>query len=349
MSLFTDEYALEVFNDLEKRYSRINVSTLRDILKGKKKAEQQTMQYSIDYHMAPALEEIKAAFWDFNCVILTAFRSGKTLADNLAENEKLKNDMKMEGLKYRPVKGCYRQADWEVPVEEHSFFVCNIDNSQPSLFFTIAYRLARKYKQDCFLFARGGLNEHAFLIATNADGRKQFKGDIKDAGRFYEHVPDVGDWTACHNNERFAFQSKEITLYSSGVDGLQYGEGYIFDMKGYDPDIIIVLRRFDEEDLCDLCLGYSGEAPLSLHVFRKSDQTKEYIRTVLVSSLNKALKQRCKKISILCTASIDGSYLVGARVVNDTVVDWIAKHRKEIRWVVLHDTYGNYAKINVRT
>jgi len=350
MTLFSEEHAHEVFKELEDRYNRINISTLQDLLSGKRKAEKKTKQFSVKEYSAPELAEVKAAFWDYNCVILTAFRSGRSLYDNLQENEKLKSKMRVEGLKFRPVKGCYRQADWEVPVEEHSFFLCNIDGIPSNDFFVTAYKLSRDAQQDSFLYARGGLNEYAYLIATNEKARNSspFKGsDIKDAGRFYEHVPDVGDWTACQGDDRFAFQSREMVLIESGHNKLSYGLGNIFDINGYHPNGIIVIRHSDEEDIEKACKEYSGKIPLFCHVLINRNQTEEYIHKIVIRYLNLALNNHCKRICLFCTASINDSYLDGAKVVHKTVISWIIKYGKKIKRVILHDTYGNYAKFDL--
>lgn len=344
----SDNRLSEIFSDLESRYRRLNVSTLKDILHGKKKASQRDTKFTIENYISPKLDEVKAAFWDYNCAIFTAFRSGKTLEENEERNECLKSDMKAHKLRYRPVKGCYRQADWNVPVEEYSFFVSNVDNLPLKDFFSITYRLSEKYGQDSFLFARGGLNEHAYLVATNDDGRLSFNGDIKDAGQFYGHVPDVGDWTACNGDDRFAFQSKVLVLFDSKNKQIKFSEGNIFDTNSFQTDGIIIINRSDENDIKEQIKKYSGSIPLIHHSFYGKNQSSDNISKTLASCLFQARKNKCKRICLLCSASINDSFLEGARLVSYTVSAWMAKYGKKMDWIAIHDTYGNYAKFELR-
>ena len=43
-----------------------------------------------------------------------------------------------------------------------------------------------------------------------------------------------------------------------------------------------------------------------------------------------------------CSASINGSYEDGARVVIETVKEWASRNIKKVEWIVLVDIYGKF-------
>lgn len=332
----------KVFSTLSDRYNRISVSTINGLLKGKIVAKQSRVDISLDKNTSPNIDEAEAAFLKYTCVIFTAFRGGYTLDENVARNQCLKLDMEELGLTYRPVTGCYREADWEYANIEYCYFVYDIEGKDNLGFFQKTYSLSSKYEQDSFLYKRAGINRTAFLVATNDNGRREFRGDIRFAGQLFLHVPDVEAWTDCSDG-RFAFQLKGMILTSTGQKNLKLGEGNLFDVCSYDADALVVIQRSEQSEISSACKGFSL-VPLYRHVFVKEQQRPEAVREELIRLLNKAKAERHKVIGVYCSAIIDGSYVEGARVALETIRTWLSKNEKRIRSVVIVDTYGDYAK-----
>ena len=239
-----------VYEQLTARYDRISMSTIKSVLKGMMKVKAAKVDFLRDKYVQPCLEEAEDAFKKFNCAIFTAFRGGFTLTENLARNARLKADMDYLGMTYRPVNGCYREADWEYPCIEYCYFVYNAKKSESQSFFENAFMLSAKYDQDCFLYKRAGINRTAFLVATTEAGRSDLRANIKFAGQLYMDVPDVNAWTDCSDG-RFAFQLKGMILIDTPDMNIKLGEGSVFDVDGYSPDGIAVLRTQEEIDMSD--------------------------------------------------------------------------------------------------
>jgi len=334
----------EVYEELTARYDRISVSTIKSVLLGKLKVKSAKVGFSADPHSTPRLEEAEDAFKRYNCAIFTAFRGGYTLEQNLERNAQLKGDMEQLGMSFRPVNGCYREADWEYPCVEYCYFVYNEDKTQSQLFFENAYRLSAKYDQDSFLYKRAGINRTAFLVATTDAGRNDLHGDIKFAGQLYLDVPDVEAWTDCSDG-RFAFQLKGMVMIGTNNKKIKIGEGNIFDVEGYNPDGILVLRKDSQKDLADACKAYDGSLPLVQHVFSKESYSPEYVHDVIFSCMKKLRDQKCKRIGFHCSITIEGSTIRGAAVALDTIKLWAKRYDKKFEWIVIVDTYGDYSKV----
>jgi len=333
-----------IYEELTARYNRISVSTIKSVLKGKLKVKTGKVGFTADKTSSPRLEEAEDAFKKYNCAIFTAFRGGYTLEQNLERNACLKADMERLGMSFRPVNGCYREADWEYPCVEYCYFVYNEDKSQSQQFFENAYRLSAKYDQDSFLYKRAGINRTAFLVATTEAGRNDLHGDIKFAGQLYLDVPDVEAWTDCSDG-RFAFQLKGMVMIGTDNKKVKIGEGDIFDVEGYNPDGILVLYKKSQQDLAVACKAYDGASPLVQHVFSKDSYSPEYVHEVIFRCMKKLRDQKCKRIGFHCSISIDDSAIRGAAVALDTLQQWAERYEKKFEWIVVVDTYGNYNKV----
>ncbi|MDO4190526.1 MAG: hypothetical protein Q4D14_02400 [Bacteroidales bacterium] len=333
-----------IYEELTARYDRISISTIKGVLKGIINVKSGNAEFRTDKTVAPRLEEAEDAFKKYNCAIFTAFRGGYTLEENLERNAQLKADMEQRGMAFRPVNGCYREAEWEYPCVEYCFFVYNADKSKNKAFFEHAYQLSAKYDQDSFLYKRAGINRTAFLVATTDAGRKDLKGDIKFAGQLYLDVPDVEAWTDCSDG-RFAFQLKGMVLIGTGNKKVKIGEGNVLDIDGYQPDGILVLCRDSQQDLVDACHAYEGSVPFVQHIFSKDSYTPEYIHDVIFRSLKKLRDQKCKQIGIHCSVAVNGSATEGAAAAYDAIKLWAKRYDKKFEWIVLADTYGEYGKL----
>ena len=234
-----------IYEELTARYNPISTSTIKSVLKGKLKVKSGKATFGTDTDSTPSMGEAEDAFKKYNCAIFTAFRGGYTLPENIERNAHLKADMEAYGMKFRPVDGCYREADWEYPCKEYCFFVYDADRNQSRQFFENVYLLSAKYDQDSFLYKRAGINRTAFLVATTEAGRKDLHGNIKFAGQLYTDVLDVDAWTACSDG-RIAFQLKGMILIATGNKKIEIGEDSIFDVGGYHPDGLVLLYHGNE-------------------------------------------------------------------------------------------------------
>lgn len=334
----------KIYEELTARYDRISVSTIKSVLKGKLKVKTGNAGFNPDKTSSPRLEEAEDAFKKYNCAIFTAFRGGYTLEQNKERNACLKADMERLGMTFRPVNGCYREADWEYPCVEYCYFVYNEDYNQSQQFFENAYRLSAKYDQDSFLYKRSGINRIAFLVATTEAGRKDLHGDIKFAGQLYIDVPDVEAWTDCSDG-RFAFQLKGMVLIGTGNKKVKIGEGNIFDVNGYSPDGIVMLYNESQQDLASACKAFDGCVPLVQHVFSKDSYSKEYVHEVIFRCMKKLRDKKCKRIGVHCSVMVNGSATEGAGVAYDTIKLWAERYGKRFEWIVIVDTYGDYSKV----
>lgn len=339
----------KIYEELTARYDRISVSTIKSALKGKLKVKTGKVGFAADKTSSPRLEEAEDAFKKYNSAIFTAFRGGYTLEQNLERNASLKADMESLGMSFRPVNGCYREADWEYPCVEYCYFVYNENKTQSQQFFENAYRLSAKYDQDSFLYKRAGINRTAFLVATTDAGRYDLHGDIKFAGQLYLDVPDVEAWTDCSDG-RFAFQLKGMVMIDINNKMIKIGEGNIFDVEGYNADGLVIICQNEQKDLKKSCNKYDGAVPLIKRYFLKENQTKEDIEEKVLSSLNTLISKIARKknlrIGFHCSASINGSSTEAAKVVIETVKKWADRKRIKncLGSIVLVDMYGDYGR-----
>lgn len=333
-----------IYESLTTRYKGISVSTIKSVLKGKLKVKTGQVDFQTDKTTSPRLEEAEDAFKKYDCAIFTAFRGGYTLEENLARNAKLKVDMEALGMMFRPVNGCYREADWEYPCVEYCYFVYSDSQQDAFVFFEQVYQLSAKYDQDSFLYKRAGINRTAFLVATTEAGRNDLLGDIKFAGQLHLNVPDVEAWTDCSDG-RFAFQLKGMVLINTDDPKLKIGEGDVFDIEGYSPDGIAVLRMEKEHYLKEVCKNFSGGVPLETHVFAKDDYSETYIHDVVYACLKKLCDKKCKQIGFLCSVCINGSRANGAAYVYQTLKQWMTRNAKKVKRIVVVDPYGDYGRV----
>ena len=346
-----------IFNDLTQRIQHIGIA-LRNQRIG---AVQPLDCYNLTRTDTPSIGEAEDAFKNWNCAILTAFRGSKDLPPeenfkrNEKRNEELKTKLLEQKLKFRSVNGCYREANWEKPNVEICFFVTNIEEEGNQLstedhifsFFTKIYRLAEYYEQDCFLFTFPGVNRVAFLVATNDDWRNSFRSEIKFAGPLFTHVPDIGDWTDCSDG-RISFRLKGmIQKGGTGNKKIKIGEGDLFDIESYSPDGLLVVRveTKDDNDLKNACHNYKGDVPFVERYFMKENQTEAEVHEKIIRALKVLKDKKCKRIGFHCSASIDGSYLKGAKVAYETIQQWAKRNDKKFDLIVINDIYGDYSKV----
>lgn len=342
--MISQQHIEQVYADLSARCQRLRMAALRNLLKGTLKPGQMAIAAT-----APAdddaltLERAERAFKQHTCVVLTAFRGGYTLDENIARNQLLKADLQQYGFKFNGVTGCYREADWEYPCEEYCYFVTDEGQLDAMQFFARLYRLSEKYQQDSFLYKRGGISRTAFLVASTDAGRADLKRDIRYAGQLFIHVPDVDAWTECRDG-RFAFQLRGMILTGTQDKKIRLGEGDLFDTDSYGATGLVVLRNAADEDLGHACKNHSGEKmPLAQHTFKK-DPSPERLHDIIYRLLKQLRDQRCKIIGFLCNVAVDGSTAEGARHAYDAIRSWTHRYNRHLDQIVIVDTYGDYAK-----
>lgn len=333
-----------VYEELTARYDRISISTIKSVLRGIMNVSAKKVDFRKDKTLSPSLDEAEDAFKKFNCAIFTAFRGGYTLEENLYRNSLLKKDMDSMGMTFRPVNGCYREADWEYPCIEYCYFVYNAKKSESQSFFENAFMLSAKYDQDCFLYKRAGINRTAFLVATTEAGRNDLRANIKFAGQLYMDVPDVNAWTDCSDG-RFAFQLKGTILIDTQDENIKLGEGSVFDVDGYSPDGIAVLRTKEETDMSDSVKVIDTTIPVVQHVFSKDNYSEEYIQNVVFHLLKQLRDQKCKCIGIHSSVKIAGSRDRGVMATYAALRKWAARYKKNFNQLVIVDTYGDFGKV----
>lgn len=345
----------DIYDKLLRRYEDISIA-----LRGTKRVRFEIKEkYDISHTGSPSVGETEFAFYKWDCAILTAFRNVKGLSkeENLARNknrnEELKGRLIHNSLLFRSVPGRYREEHWEEYVEEMCFFVTNTDESGsavPSIdsskvFFCKIYSLAKDYEQDSFLFTLPGANRIAFLVASNDAAKKEFRGDFRFAGPLFTHVDDIGAWTECSDG-KISFRLKGMILRGGlGNKQIQIGEGDLFDVKSYNPDGIIVIRKNRQTDLKRLCQGYTGVVPLIEHVLPPGSLSIICLKREILQALTTLCDQKCQCISIHCSASVYGSYLKGAEVFLNTIREWARENKKRFKEIILVDIYGEYSKI----
>ena len=345
----SDQELHKIYDELICRIQHIGIALSRQ----KPKMIHIDDRYDLARTDTPSVGEAEDAFMRWNCAILTAFRRQEGLTPeenyerNIKRNEKLKVMIAEQNLKFRGVRGCYREVNWEKADEEICFFVTNTETKRIREFFCKIYRLAEHFEQDCFLFTFPGQNRVAFLVATNDDGRLYFRNNIKFAGPLFTHVPDIGDWTDCSDG-RISFRLKGmIQKGGTGNKKITIGEGDIFDIgtDEYSPSGLAIIYEKGLEDLRAMCKAYDGNIPLVKRYFAKEAPTADDIRSKVQESLNELLERKCKKIGFHCSVALDGSYVEGAKVVYDTIKVWAKRNDKKLEHIIIVDIYGDYSKV----
>lgn len=347
----TEQNLNRIFDELSRRISHIGIALNKQIIKPIQISE----HYDLSCTSTPSIGETEDAFKCWNCAILTAFRGSKDLSPemnfqrNIKRNEELKANLVENNLMFRSVNGCYREAGMDKPDVELCFFVTNTtdqngDTGNSYEFFSKVYKLAEQYEQDSFLYTFPGINRVAFLVATNDNGRKEFRGDIKFAGPLYTHVPDWDAWTDCSDG-RISFKLLGmILLGGTGNKKIKIGEGNIFDVDGYKPDGLGILRYKGQKDLLDACKRYSGNVPLVTHYFKNDDVSEANIRNSVLTVLKELSKLKVKNIGFHCSVPLYGSYVDGAKAVLGIIQEWAKNNDKQFNQIVLVDIYGDYSK-----
>ena len=343
-----------IYDELMSRYDSITATTVMDIIAGRMDFSFADVNFATDENTPPQLAEAEDAFKRYNCAIFTAFRGGYPLEENKARNALLRADLEKAGMAFRPVDGCYREADWEYPCIEYCYFVYDdaVGDANYS-FFEKVYQLSAKYDQDSFLYKQGGVNRTAFLVATTDAGRGDLGADIKFAGQLYMDVPDVEAWTDCSDG-RFAFRLKGMMLMPTANRKIKLGEGDVFDIdtctaqgvKEYNPDGIVVLRQECQTHIAELVKAFNNALPLVQHVFNKDGYSREYIHNVVYAALKKLRDKRCRRIGFHCSATLNGSRAESATIVYETIRQWVGRYNKKLEWIVIVDTYGDYHRVD---
>lgn len=345
----------DIYDDLLTRIRHISIALIRERIPRITLNE----RYNITLTGTPTVGETEHAFFAWNCAILTAFRNVDGMDKeenkewNINRNKELKRKLIDNSLMFRSVYGRYREAHWDEPEEEICFFVTNTDSKGHELashedireFFIKVYRLAEYYEQDSFLFTFPGANRVAFLIATNDNAREEFRGDIKFAGPLFTHVQDIGAWTECSDGKISFRLNGMILIGGTGHKEIQLGQGNIFDIEGYNPDGIIIIHDSNQKELKILCKEYHGAVPLIKHAFRKKYLDAADVQSRLFQSMKMLSDLNCQCISIHCSASIDGSYLKGSKVVLDSIREWSRMNKHKLKKIILVDIYGEYDRV----
>lgn len=333
----------EIYQELTARYYQISSATIKDLLKGRVTVTGGKTRFGFDKLDTPSLDEVEDAFRSYNCAIFTAFRGGNTLEENLGRNEQLKADMMDCGLAFRPVRGCYREADWEYANVEYCFFVYHTEEDGNFTFFEKVFRLSAKYDQDSFLYKRAGINRSAFLVATTEAGRGDLEGNIKFAGQLHMDVPDVEAWTDCSDG-RFAFQLKGMVITGTKLRKISRGEGDIFDTDSYHPDGLVIVHHKRQTYLRERCRELGSTLPIASHQFVDDNQSETSLHRVVMQCLKIMADKKCKTIGLYCTATINGSRITAAQVALDAIKAWAKRHDKRLKGIVIVDAYGDFLK-----
>ena len=101
----TDNDIEAIYEELTKRYDRISMATIKDVLRGRRRVSAGQITLATASDGTPSLVEVQLAFLKHTCVIFTAFRGGFTLEQNQARNAKLKADMDALGATVSPGDG----------------------------------------------------------------------------------------------------------------------------------------------------------------------------------------------------------------------------------------------------
>ncbi|MBR5653869.1 MAG: hypothetical protein IKX22_07280 [Prevotella sp.] len=353
--LTSEEELDRIYMELKDRFYKLSCALEKD-------QPSMTGNYDLSCKTKPTKDELVDALNKWNCAIITAFRGSGKLSEeaNLKRNEELKTKMLEMGLLFRPVDGYYLGIDENhtsikrIPVNEYSFFVTNtnddgalrMDEAARKDFFTKLFRLAEHYEQDSFLFTFPVANGVAFRVATNSNGRSYFRNDIKYAGRLYTNIENIGAWTGCANDGKIAFMLKGMILKRVYEHELVWiGEGDIFDIEHYNPDSLVIIHDNKHAELNGSCAGYKKDHDnLYEYVFVNEAISEEDIRITVIKMLE-TLPNNSRTIGFHCSASLDGSYMEGAKVAYDTILKWVEKNWERVSKIVIVDIYGDYCKI----
>ena len=347
----SDDDIRKIYQELKVRFDRIcdGLTNGERVVNG---------EYDLMKTDMPSQEELDYALNEWTCAILTAYRGAKQDV-NEQRNQELKSKMNALDLHYRSVDGCYKEINEDGTytkriVKELSFFVTNTNSNGDKLnkegdkeeFFRTIYRLAEHYEQDSFLFTFYGNNRMAFLVATNKNGRLDFRNNFKFAGPLFKNVDNLDAWTECSDG-KIAFMLKGMIQRWIPNTRIYIGEGDLFDVKTdeeYRPDAIVLLHDNNPRSLGDSCSEYQKDHDnLIERVFKGNQPSEDEIRSTILEVLD-SIPKKTKVMGFHCSVSVRGAYEEGARIAFDTVKEW-AKDNRTLRKVVIVDIFGDYFKI----
>lgn len=169
----------------------------------------------VDSFSSKAAEE---GFNEYNCAVLTAFRSldnkgnPLSLQQKIARNEELlaclqrrKKQHLLDFIYY--VKGCYKEIGRPAEEPEDCFFIYGNNHMPEMEFFTTVYRLSERFEQDSFLYKCAGSTRTAFRVNTNRASREK-EGLVSCAGKLWLNLPETGPYTNLSIG-RFTFRTDD--------------------------------------------------------------------------------------------------------------------------------------------
>ena len=136
-----------------------------------------------------------------------------------------------------------------------------------------------------------------------------------------------------------------IYTYTTNLEDIKLGEGSVFDVDGYSPDGIAVLRTQEETDISDSAKVIDNMIPVVQHVFSKDDYSEEYIHNIVFHLLKQLRDQKCKCIGIHSSVKIAGSRENGAVATYEAIRKWATRYKKNFNQLVIVDTYGDFGKV----
>ncbi len=171
----------------------------------------------VDSFTSKAAEE---GFYEFNCAVLTAFRSEDEQGHVLTQKQKeARNEELLKSLQRRKkeqlldfiyyVKGCFKEIGRPAEEPEDCFFIFANNNKPEMEFFSVIYRLSERFHQDSFLYKCAGRTRTAFRVSTNNASREK-DGLISCAGELYLDLPETGPYTNLAKG-RFTFRETPPT------------------------------------------------------------------------------------------------------------------------------------------
>ena len=136
-----------------------------------------------------------------------------------------------------------------------------------------------------------------------------------------------------------------MILIDTPDQNIKLGEGSVFDVEGYSPDGIAVLRTQEETDMSDSAKVIDNMIPVVQHVFSKDDYSEAYIYNVVFHLLKQLRDQKCKCIGIHSSVKITGSRDRGVIATYAALRKWAARYKKNFDQMVIVDTYGDFGKV----
>ena len=130
--MISQQHIEQVYADLNARCQRLRMAALRNLLRGTLKPGQIAIAAT-----APAdddaltLERAERAFKQHTCVVLTAFRGGYTLDENIARNQLLKPTYSSMGSNLTVLPAAIVRPTGNIPVKSTATLLPMKDNPMP--------------------------------------------------------------------------------------------------------------------------------------------------------------------------------------------------------------------------